>query len=28
MPLTEAAAGYDMFVKKQDNCEKVVLTAA
>ena len=28
LPLTEAAAGYDMFVKKQDNCEKVVLTAA
>ncbi len=28
MPLTEAAAGYDMFVKKHDNCEKVVLKAA
>jgi len=28
MPLAEAAAGYDMFMKKQDNCEKVVLKAA
>ena len=28
LPLTEAAAGYEMFMKKQDNCEKVVLKAA
>ena len=28
LPLSEAAAGYEMFVKKQDNCEKVVLKAA
>ena len=27
MPLSEAPRGYEMFVKKQDNCEKVVLTA-
>jgi threonine dehydrogenase-like Zn-dependent dehydrogenase len=27
LPLEEAALGYDMFVNKQDNCEKVVLTA-
>jgi hypothetical protein len=28
LPLAEAATGYDMFFNKQDNCEKVVLTAA
>ena len=27
MPLTEAARGYDVFLKKEDNCEKVVLSA-
>jgi threonine dehydrogenase-like Zn-dependent dehydrogenase len=27
LPLHEAARGYDMFVNKQDNCEKVVLKA-
>jgi threonine dehydrogenase-like Zn-dependent dehydrogenase len=27
LPLEEAALGFDMFVNKQDNCEKVVLTA-
>jgi threonine dehydrogenase-like Zn-dependent dehydrogenase len=27
LPLTEAPRGFDMFRKKQDNCEKVVLTA-
>jgi threonine dehydrogenase-like Zn-dependent dehydrogenase len=25
MPLAEAAKGYEMFVNKVDNCEKVVL---
>jgi threonine dehydrogenase-like Zn-dependent dehydrogenase len=28
LPLSEAAHGYEIFVKKQDNCEKVVLKAA
>jgi len=28
LPLSEAAHGYDIFVKKQDNCEKIVLKAA
>jgi threonine dehydrogenase-like Zn-dependent dehydrogenase len=28
LPLSEAATGYEMFVNKQDNCEKVVLKAA
>jgi threonine dehydrogenase-like Zn-dependent dehydrogenase len=28
LPLSEAARGYDMFVRKQDHCEKVVLKAA
>ncbi|HEV7811035.1 MAG TPA: zinc-dependent alcohol dehydrogenase [Candidatus Limnocylindrales bacterium] len=27
LPLTEAPLGFEMFRKKQDNCEKVVLTA-
>jgi threonine dehydrogenase-like Zn-dependent dehydrogenase len=27
MPLNEAARGYDMFLNKEDNCEKVVLQA-
>lgn len=27
LPLAEAAKGYDLFVKKADGCEKVVLTA-
>ncbi|HEY9515764.1 MAG TPA: zinc-dependent alcohol dehydrogenase [Gemmatimonadaceae bacterium] len=27
LPLRDAAKGYDMFVHKRDNCEKVVLTA-
>jgi threonine dehydrogenase-like Zn-dependent dehydrogenase len=27
MPLNEAARGYDIFVKKEENCEKVVLKA-
>jgi threonine dehydrogenase-like Zn-dependent dehydrogenase len=27
MPLSEAPRGYDMFLNKEDNCEKVVLTA-
>ena len=27
MPLADAAKGYDIFVNKQDNCEKVVLKA-
>jgi threonine dehydrogenase-like Zn-dependent dehydrogenase len=27
LPLADAAKGYDMFVKKEDGCEKVVLTA-
>ncbi len=27
LPLSEAARGYEMFVKKEDNCEKVVLKA-
>jgi len=27
MPLAEAARGYDIFVKKEDHCEKVVLAA-
>jgi threonine dehydrogenase-like Zn-dependent dehydrogenase len=25
LPLAEAQQGYDMFVSKKDNCEKVVL---
>lgn len=28
MPLSEAAHGYEIFVNKQDNCEKIVLKAA
>jgi threonine dehydrogenase-like Zn-dependent dehydrogenase len=28
LPLTDAPAGYEMFLNKQDNCEKVVLNAA
>jgi threonine dehydrogenase-like Zn-dependent dehydrogenase len=28
LPLSEAARGYDMFLNKLDNCEKVVLKAA
>jgi threonine dehydrogenase-like Zn-dependent dehydrogenase len=28
LPLSEAARGFDMFVNKRDNCEKVVLKAA
>jgi len=28
LPLTEAAKGYDIFLNKQDKCEKVVLKAA
>jgi threonine dehydrogenase-like Zn-dependent dehydrogenase len=28
LPLTEAARGYDIFVNKEDNCEKVVLKAS
>ena len=28
MPLDDAADGYDMFLHKQDDCEKVVLKAA
>jgi len=28
MPLADAAKGYEIFVNKQDNCEKVVLKAA
>jgi threonine dehydrogenase-like Zn-dependent dehydrogenase len=27
LPLDQAPRGYDMFLKKEDNCEKVVLTA-
>jgi threonine dehydrogenase-like Zn-dependent dehydrogenase len=27
MPLAEAARGFDMFLHKRDNCEKVVLKA-
>jgi threonine dehydrogenase-like Zn-dependent dehydrogenase len=27
LPLSQAARGYEMFVKKEDNCEKVVLSA-
>jgi threonine dehydrogenase-like Zn-dependent dehydrogenase len=27
LPLNEAARGYDMFLNKEDNCEKVVLSA-
>jgi threonine dehydrogenase-like Zn-dependent dehydrogenase len=27
LPLSEAPRGYDMFLKKEDNCEKVVLKA-
>jgi threonine dehydrogenase-like Zn-dependent dehydrogenase len=26
LPLADAPRGYDMFLNKQDNCEKVVLT--
>jgi threonine dehydrogenase-like Zn-dependent dehydrogenase len=28
LPLTDAAKGYEMFLKKEDNCEKVVLKPA
>ena len=28
LPLAEAARGFDIFMKKQDHCEKVVLKAA
>jgi len=28
MPLADAAKGYDIFLNKEDNCEKVVLRAA
>jgi threonine dehydrogenase-like Zn-dependent dehydrogenase len=28
LPLSEAARGYEMFLKKEDNCEKVVLKPA
>jgi len=28
MPLADAAKGYDIFLNKEDNCEKVVLSAA
>jgi len=28
LPLTDAARGYEMFLKKEDNCEKVVLKPA
>ena len=28
LPLHQAAHGYDMFMKKHDHCEKVVLRAA
>jgi threonine dehydrogenase-like Zn-dependent dehydrogenase len=27
LPLDQAAKGFDMFVNKEDNCEKVVLSA-
>jgi threonine dehydrogenase-like Zn-dependent dehydrogenase len=27
MPLADAAKGYDIFLNKEDNCEKVVLKA-
>ena len=27
MPFADAAKGYDIFLKKEDNCEKVVLKA-
>jgi threonine dehydrogenase-like Zn-dependent dehydrogenase len=27
MPLADAAKGFDIFMKKEDNCEKVVLKA-
>ncbi len=27
LPLADAADGYDIFLNKQDNCEKVVLRA-
>ena len=27
LPLDQAAKGYDMFLNKEDNCEKVVLSA-
>jgi threonine dehydrogenase-like Zn-dependent dehydrogenase len=27
LPLSEAPRGYDMFLNKEDNCEKVVLKA-
>jgi threonine dehydrogenase-like Zn-dependent dehydrogenase len=26
LPLADAAKGYETFLKKQDNCEKVVMT--
>ena len=26
MPLADAAKGYDIFLNKEDNCEKVVLS--
>ena len=28
MPLADAAKGYDIFLNKEDNCEKVVLKAS
>jgi threonine dehydrogenase-like Zn-dependent dehydrogenase len=28
MPLSQAAEGYEIFMNKRDNCEKVVLKAA
>ena len=28
MPLEDAARGYDMFVNKHENCEKVILKAS
>jgi threonine dehydrogenase-like Zn-dependent dehydrogenase len=28
LPLSDAARGYEMFLKKEDNCEKVILKAA
>ena len=28
MPLSDAARGYDIFLNKEDNCEKVVLKAS
>ena len=28
LPLSDAAKGYDVFLRKEDNCEKVVLSAS